>query len=98
MRRLIPSSSLDDHNIAPEAPRNDTNNTTDSPYAARPAPRTFEEFLTEINRLTERNNQRGDSGAEGGDGNDENAGQGGIMIDEELYEEFFGGEDGNGRK
>lgn len=45
-----------------------------SPYIARPAPETFDAFLREVDRVRE-------AAAGGG---------GGIMLDEDLYEEVFG--------
>ncbi len=97
----------DEHDIPHPAPS--TSNPTsasDSPYAARPAPRTFAEFLAEVNRIaaaatgltdqTGTAEQGGERNVNGEERVEPDAG--GIMVDEDLYEEIFGGEDGIGRK
>lgn len=42
----------------------------ESPYAARPAPESFDDFMAQISAIQEAH--------------------GGIMVDEDLYEDIFG--------
>ncbi len=73
-----------DHNIPSESTSTAPPDPSSPSYArhhARPAPRTFEEFMQEVQRIAM-------SGAAGEDGVD----GGGLMVDEDLYEELFGDE------
>lgn len=42
----------------------------ESPYAARPAPASFDDFMAQVSAIQDA--------------------QGGIMVDEDLYEDIFG--------
>jgi hypothetical protein len=89
--QLIPPFT-DDHNISQESqPSSATRAGEPSSYAARPAPRTFEEFMAELQRIVGATRFGNGTGGEDVDG-------GGLMVDEELYEEVFGNLDamGNG--
>jgi hypothetical protein len=86
------SSLTDDHNIPEESqPSTATRAGEPSSYSARPAPQTFEEFMAELQRIV--------GATRFGDGTGgEDVDAGGLMVDEELYEEVFGNIDamGNG--
>ena len=88
-----PRLVIDDHNISEQAhPSASTTAGEPSAYAARDAPRTFEEFMEELQRIV--------GGTRFGDrptGTSEVDG-GGLMVDEDLYEEVFGNLDALGGK
>ncbi|KAJ9092396.1 hypothetical protein QFC21_006898 [Naganishia friedmannii] len=78
------STYEDDHNIPEDTRPNSTNPTDPSPYAARDAPRTFEGFMQELQRIVGAvrlgESQGGQPEVDGG----------GLMVDEDLYDEIFG--------
>lgn len=85
-------SPVDDHNIPHNSgPATGSNPSQPSPYAARDAPRSYEEFMAELQRIVgavrfgERNGQAEPDG-------------GGLMMDEDLYDEVFGNMDAFGGK
>lgn len=87
--------SVDDHSIPHDSdPTTGTNPSQPSPYAARDAPRTFEEFMAELQRIVgavrfgEERNTQGRRQPDGG----------GLMMDEDLYDEVFGDMDAFGGK
>lgn len=88
-----PRLAIDDHNITePAHPSASTRAGEPSAYAARDAPQTFEEFMAELQRIV--------GGTRFGDGPAGTAevDGGGLMVDEDLYEEVFGNLDALGGK
>ncbi|KAJ9091898.1 hypothetical protein QFC19_008924 [Naganishia cerealis] len=84
------STYEDDHNIPEDTRANSTNPADPSPYAARDAPRTFEGFMQELQRIV------GAVRFGGGAGEQQEVDGGGLMVDEDLYEEIFGNLDALG--
>lgn len=81
---LTSTAYADDHNIPEDTRPNSTNPADPSPYAARDAPRTFEGFMQELQRIIGAarfgDSQNGQQEVDGG----------GLMVDEDLYDEIFG--------